>query len=75
MQTLGNRAYKSGEPVEVVDYPAGRAILAALDKPAILMRVCSNYQTCYRRTVAELLRADGFEVQEILPDGGQLPLF
>jgi hypothetical protein len=29
----------------------------------------------HRRTVAELLHADGFEVQEILPDGGQLPLF
>jgi hypothetical protein len=49
MQTLGNRAYKSGGPVEVVDYPAGRAILAALDKPAILMCACGNYQTTVAR--------------------------
>ncbi len=26
---------------------------------------CKDYQTCHRKTIAEMLRADGFEVEEI----------
>ena len=59
---LGNRNYRTGGPVELADYPAGRAALAGLGRDAVLLCACRDYATCHRRTVAESLRADGFAV-------------
>jgi uncharacterized protein (DUF488 family) len=66
---FGNVNYKEG-PIEIADYAAGVAKLRALGKPAVLMCVCKDAATCHRTTLAGMLRADGFEVEEVPAVGG-----
>lgn len=74
---FGNVNYKGG-PIEIVDYERGRALVEASERPVILMCVCGDPTHCHRTVVAEMLRADGFEVSELgkssAPAGGQLGL-
>lgn len=75
LQAFGNRNYKGG-PVDLVDYEAGRTVLEALDKPALLMCMCHDPTTCHRATVLQRLAVDGFEAQEWNGHGArQLPLW
>jgi len=64
LRQFGNVNYKNGGPIQLVDYASGKVYLDALERPAILMCVCSNPAICHRTTIANLLRADGFEVVE-----------
>jgi len=66
VKAFGNRNYKGG-PVEIVDYEAGKKAVEQCGRPVILMCVCRDYQRCHRRNIAEQLRADGFEVEELDP--------
>ncbi len=76
LHAFGNRNYKSGGPVDLVDYPAGRDRLAELDRPAILLCGCQDATHCHRTTIVKHLIADGFDASE-WDDGSprQLPLF
>jgi uncharacterized protein (DUF488 family) len=71
--TLGNKNYKGGD-IELVDYGAGKAAIAASPKPVLLMCVCHDPAICHRTFIARLLRGDGFEVEE-LAAGLQLELW
>ncbi len=62
---LGNVNYKGDGPIQIADYPAGRAIIEGLSRPVVLLCQCKDYDRCHRKTVAELLRADGFGVEEL----------
>ena len=67
---FGNRNYRGG-PVDLVNYEAGRDAIEAQGEAGrsavILICVCKNALTCHRFTIGELLRADGFEVEEYRP--------
>lgn len=64
LRQFGNANYKNGGPIQLVDYASGKVYLDALERPAVLMCVCSDPAICHRTTIANLLRADGFEVEE-----------
>ena len=68
LRDFGNRNYKSGRPVELVDYDAGRAALEALDRPALLMCGCKDPTHCHRTVILSRLAADGFEAFEWIDD-------
>ncbi len=70
LRAFGNRNYKGG-PVALVDYDVGRAALAALDKPALLMCMCKDPATCHRTAVMQRLAEEGYDVQEWNEGGGQ----
>jgi uncharacterized protein (DUF488 family) len=61
---FGNRNYKGG-PVEIVDYEAGRALVAAHPRPVILLCVCRDPATCHRTVIARRLAGQGFLVREL----------
>lgn len=69
---LGNRNYKTGGQVDIVDYADGRDALWRLNRPAILMCVCADAAKCHRTLVGKLLRRDGFEVEELQLHGHTL---
>lgn len=64
LPALGNAAYKTGG-MRLADYDAGKAFLAELGRPAILMCACADPDGCHRTVVGALLAADGFEVNEL----------
>ena len=64
IKALGNRNYKGG-PISIVDYEAGKAAIERSGRPVILTCVCRDYTTCHRRAVAERLREEGLEVEEV----------
>lgn len=69
VKALGNENYKNGGEIKLVNYEAGRRIIEGIGRPVALMCGCKDYHTCHRATVAEALRRDGFEVEEIpLPE-------
>ncbi len=75
VQAFGNPNFRSGGPVEIADYDAGKAALEALDKPTLLMCMCKDPATCHRTVVLRHLAEDGFETQEWGERGtDQLPL-
>ena len=63
---LGNADYKTNK-IQLVNYPAGREWLRALEVPAILLCACKDPSECHRTHIAQLLKSDGFEVEEIQP--------
>lgn len=72
VQALGNAAYKAGG-MQIADYATGKALLAQLDRPAILMCACGSPVGCHRTVVGAMLRADGFTVTELSLSDGQPP--
>src|SRR2546426_4671063 len=55
VQALGNRNYKSGGPIALADYEAGKqasAEIFAIGQAVILMCACKDVTTCHRRTAA-----------------------
>ena len=64
LRQFGNVNYKNGGPIQLVDYASGKVYLDVLERPAILMCVCADPAICHRTYIANLLRADGFEVVE-----------
>ncbi len=71
VQALGNVNYRQDGPIQILDYATGRDQIERSPKPVVLMCACEKYQTCHRQVVAEMLRHDGFEVQEIESHVGQ----
>jgi uncharacterized protein (DUF488 family) len=69
VRALGNRNFNSDAPPDLVDYDAGREVLAALGRPALVMCMCRDAATCHRTEVLRRLAADGFTVAEW--DGGE----
>jgi uncharacterized protein (DUF488 family) len=71
VQALGNRNYKSGGPIALADYEAGKQVIAeilATGQRVILMCVCKDLTTCHRRTAAERLAADlGVPITHLVP--------
>lgn len=63
VREFGNRNYKGGA-IELVDFDAGRGLIEDSSRPVILMCVCKDPACCHRTTIAEQLRAEGFEVEE-----------
>ena len=75
LREWGNAAYKTGGPIQISDFEAGRAVIDRLEAPAILMCACSDATTCHRSVVAEQLRRLGYRCREIgekVPDQGWL---
>jgi uncharacterized protein (DUF488 family) len=72
VKALGNAEYKTGG-MRIADYDAGRAILAGLDHPALLMCACASPDGCHRTVVGRLLQRDGFVVVELEPGQPQQP--
>ncbi len=64
IRKLGNAEYKTGG-MRIVDYEAGRQVLASLDRPALLLCACHAPEGCHRTVVGDLLRRDGFTVTEL----------
>lgn len=64
IRAFGNSNYRSG-PIALVDFDAGLEAIRQSEKPVILMCVCKDAVICHRTTIAEHLRALGFEVSEI----------
>jgi uncharacterized protein (DUF488 family) len=61
VQALGNRNYKSGGPITLANYEAGKQVIAEIlttGQSVILMCACEDLATCHRRTAAEQLAAD-----------------
>jgi uncharacterized protein (DUF488 family) len=61
VQALGNRNYKSGGPIELADYEAGKEVIAqilATGQSVILMCACKDVAMCHRLTAAEQSAAD-----------------
>ncbi len=71
VQALGNVNYRQGDPIQILDYEAGRSQIEHCPQPVVLMCACEKYHICHRQVVAEMLRRDGFEVKEIDSAGGQ----
>jgi uncharacterized protein (DUF488 family) len=67
VKALGNMNYRLLSPVKILDYEAGRVQIAASALPVVLMCVCQAPTHCHRTIVADLLRRDGFTVEEIAP--------
>ena len=65
LKAFGNENYRNGGEVKLVDPSAGVAALRGIDQPVILMCACAHYHTCHRRSVAELLQQEGYEVAEV----------
>lgn len=64
VRNLGNAEYKTGG-MRILDYEAGRQVLAALDRPALLLCACHSPDGCHRTVVGDMLRGDGFNVTEL----------
>jgi len=71
VQALGNRNYKSGGPIALADYEAGKQVIAeilATEQSVILLCACKDVGTCHRRTAAEQLAADlGESITHLVP--------
>jgi uncharacterized protein (DUF488 family) len=82
LRKFGNANYKQpGAPIQIVYYDEGRKGLEHMATDIILMCVCRDYTHCHRKVVADLLRRDGFEVEELSslappePTASQISLF
>ena len=64
VKALGNAAYKTGG-MEIANYEQGKAVLAGLDRPAVLLCACHRPEGCHRTVVGDMLRRDGFTVTEL----------
>ena len=71
VRALGNVNYQLISPIKILDYEVGRDQIEHCSKPVILMCACEKYEACHRQVVADLLRRDGFDVQEIEFHAGQ----
>jgi uncharacterized protein (DUF488 family) len=63
VKALGNADYKTGG-MRIADYETGKAALARLDRPALLLCACASPLGCHRTVVGDMLRCDGFTVAE-----------
>lgn len=72
VRAFGNAAYKSGG-MQIVDYAAGKHLVERETRPVVLMCACSDAHACHRTVIADMLRADGFAVEEL--DDGAPRLF
>lgn len=76
----GNTRYRAGPPVAIADLAAGLAVVAALDRPPLLLCVCADPAACHRSVLGGALTAHGWQVSELAWDrdgdspGGQLAL-
>lgn len=65
-KTWGNENYKGG-PIKLVNFDWGLQRFRALPYSTVaLMCACGNPATCHRTHVANLLRGQGYEVNEIV---------
>jgi uncharacterized protein (DUF488 family) len=65
VKAFGNVNYRGSGPIKILDYPTGRTQIEVSTIPVVLMCGCRDFSTCHRKTVADLLIADGFTVQEL----------
>ena len=73
VKAFGNRNYRGGS-IAIVSYNVGKSKIAASEKAVILMCVCKDAQRCHRTLIAEWLKRDGFEVEELGQQAKQLRL-
>lgn len=69
-QFLGNRHYKSGGPVDLVDPVRGLAGLRHWlehEYDLLLLCGCADYSRCHRKTIVEALRADVPDIEVVMP--------
>jgi uncharacterized protein (DUF488 family) len=64
IQEFGNINYNNGLPIQIGDYATGLTKLITYQQPVVLLCACRDYATCHRHTLADMLRRDGFNVQE-----------
>lgn len=64
---LGNAAKRDGGPMRLDEPRVGLEVVqvVAENNPVILLCCCANPAECHRRLVADLLRADGYDVREL----------
>lgn len=62
--TLGNELYKSNG-MKIVNYAAGRDAIESIGRSVVLLCACHLPEGCHRTVVADMLRADGFDVTEL----------
>ena len=66
--TLGNRNYKIGGPIEIVNLDAGIEEIEKCEKTVILLCACKDPKDCHRTVIALALIARGHYVFEaVLP--------
>ena len=65
VRAWGNKNYKNGGPIELVDFAAGLRILEATTAPVVALCMCRQADECHRAVVAAQLRLAGHEAQEI----------
>ena len=65
----GNKHYNRDADILIVDFDAGLGRLKQLEvggvKAAVLLCACECYATCHRAVLAERLRLEGYEVEEL----------
>ena len=65
---LGNKNYKNGGSIELVNPEAGITLVKVLleSRPVILLCGCFRHETCHRLTVADLVvKAIGCEIEHL----------
>jgi hypothetical protein len=75
-ETLGNRHYKTGGPIKLVNPEPGIAYLADLLHQGYNLLPfcgCASYELCHRRQVIDLLRLSIPEIEVIQPDQVEHP--
>ena len=71
---LGNRAYRSGGPIRIVDLEGGLAILQDFlaESPVVLLCACPDVDSCHRALVAReaAKRLPLLEIRHLAPGEG-----
>lgn len=61
---LGNRAFR-GNGIQIQNLDLGIKILISFNTNVVLMCECANLEDCHRLAIAEELRREGFDAEEI----------
>src|SRR5581483_2491336 len=74
VNALGNRNYRGGGPIELVDADEGARVVGPIlkDRPVVLLCACKDHRECHRKDAAEALAERlGAEVRHLYPAGGK----
>jgi uncharacterized protein (DUF488 family) len=69
-KALGNKHYRGGGPMELLDPAEGVRLVQLLALPPVLMCMCPTFAECHRSLVADLLGRHGITTEELELSGG-----
>lgn len=78
LMSWGNDRYRVGPPIRIHNFQSGLAIVRDVMRrrpghPVVLLCGCADYEMCHRAVIADLLRAVGYTVEELL-SGSDVPM-